>query len=350
MTNTRDSSITLCKNIVPKLIKRNKDIKLISMEIKNVLENEVTIEIKIDDNVRTVNVPLEKTKRMVNEESKKNLINQKIENIILTNEKELIDLEINNSNNTELCIENGLDKKNESKNIILKNENDINKEINTCSENMEKKEIENVSNSVIQENIKQELNIENKENNSILSDDYEDDPYIMMYDLDPDDVKELCDELDELKIENKDLKKENIEIKKKYEKIKKNVNNIISIMNNNPNCDVYEHSDNQLEDVRKYLDSNLDTFCNIYKSKLEFTNETEIILKNKNKLNNTELKNLLKIYRNYNDEFKKNEKEYKDNAEKYDVLKRFRSILDLLFNKEKIIKEILKMDLNNINQ
>jgi hypothetical protein len=342
MTNTRDSSITLCKNIVPKLIKRNKDIKLISMEIKNVLENEVTIEIKIDDNVRTVNVPLEKTKRVVNEKSKKNLKNQKIENIILTNEKELIDLEINNSNNIEVCIEDDLDKKKELKNIIFKNENDINKK-STCSENMEKKEIEIVSNSVIQENI------ENKENNSILSDDYEDDPYIMMYDLDPDDVKELCDELDELKIENKDLKKENIEIKKKYEKNRKTVNNIISIMNNNPNCDVYEHSDNQLEDVRKYLDNNLDTFCNIYKSKLEFTNETEIILKNKNKLNNTELKNLLKIYTNYNNEFKKNEKDYRDNVDKYDVLKRFRSILDLLFSKEKIIQEISEMDLNNIN-
>lgn len=367
MAKTRDSSTTLCKGLVYNLLRKNNNIKNISIDILDVSDQKASIKILIDGKIKKVDVILEKPKRKINIDSMKNLKNQKINienkeldlNILKKDNvinKEIIDLEINKSNyltdNVKTHIEDDIEKENNFLDIIqnVKIENNNNKEIIVCKENMENKEI--YSDSILKTNIDECIsNIENKENDNLEEDSEEEepedihnyrDPYYTKY---PDEF--ICEDCYETNKNASELfnfaqKKidENNELIDKNNKLEKEILKIKEILNTNPKRCVSEIADNYIGGFREYVDKNVEVFCNLIASKRIFYKEFENIIKNKNKINNVELKNIIKIYKKYINEVEVQEKKYENANEVFDVYKETRKIVTPLIAKDDIIKQI----------
>jgi hypothetical protein len=133
---------------------------------------------------------------------------------------------------------------------------------------------------------------------------------------------------------------ENNELIDKNNRLEKEIKKIKDILNTNPKCCVGEISDNYIGGLREYIDKDIELFCNLIANKRTFYKEFENIIKNKNKINNTELKNLVKIYNRYINEIEIQEKKYENSNQKFDVYRETKKIVTPLIVKDEIIKQI----------
>ena len=73
----RDSSYTLCKGFVEKLIEKHKNIKNINIEIHDTSDDVIKTSINLDNKIRTFDINIKKKKKIIKPGSMNNLKNQK---------------------------------------------------------------------------------------------------------------------------------------------------------------------------------------------------------------------------------------------------------------------------------
>jgi hypothetical protein len=214
MMQKRDSSYTLCKGLIKKVLKKHISIGSIKIDILEIDDHNVKAEINIDNLIRTFDIVLDKTKRKINPNSmnniKKQKINDKNKHIKKDSNVEVLELDIPEKKIVEKEIDVNIEKthfgKNEDidniHNINIKNEKCINKKINMDHHNTPKNQNDE---SLISEN-KKLINEENNDINPFYDDsepedeyDHED-PHFTKY---PDEF--LCHNCYETNVEKKEL-------------------------------------------------------------------------------------------------------------------------------------------------